>query len=123
MAHGRSGFLVVLALGAAACGGGSARGVEPERAASPGLEVLLGDSAGIVAGKRVGLVTNQTGVDATGMSDVDRLRSAGVQLVALFSPEHGFRGTADPGEAVESTTDSATCRTRGRATTPTSPPP
>jgi uncharacterized protein YbbC (DUF1343 family) len=108
MAHGRSGFLVVLALGAAACGGGSARGVEPERAASPGLEVLLGDSAGIVAGKRVGLVTNQTGVDATGMSDVDRLRSAGVQLVALFSPEHGFRGTADPGEAVESTTDSAT---------------
>jgi len=108
MAHGRSGFLVVLALGAAACGGGSARGVEPERAARPGLEVLLGDSAGLITGKRVGLVTNQTGVDATGMSDVDRLRSAGVRLVALFSPEHGFRGTADPGEAVESTTDSAT---------------
>jgi uncharacterized protein YbbC (DUF1343 family) len=108
MAHGRSGFLVALALGAAACGSGTARGVEPEGAALPGLEVLLGDSAGLIAGKRVGLVTNQTGVDATGMSDVDRLRSAGVNLVALFSPEHGFRGTADPGEAVESTTDSAT---------------
>jgi uncharacterized protein YbbC (DUF1343 family) len=95
--------------GVAACGGGAAGGVEPERIpALPGLEVLLGDSAGLIAGKRVGLVTNQTGVDATGMSDVDRLRSAGVQLVALFSPEHGFRGTADPGELVESTTDSAT---------------
>jgi len=109
MAHGRSRFLVMLVLGVAACGGGAAGGVEPERRpALPGLEVLLGDSAGLIAGKRVGLVTNQTGVDATGMSDVDRLRSAGVQLVALFSPEHGFRGTADPGELVESTTDSAT---------------
>ena len=109
MTHGRSGFLVTLLLGIAACGGGAAGGVEPERRpAVPGLEVLLGDSAGLIAGKRVGLVTNQTGVDATGMSDVDRLRNAGVQLVALFSPEHGFRGTADPGELVESTTDSAT---------------
>jgi uncharacterized protein YbbC (DUF1343 family) len=39
---------------------------------------------------------------------VDRLRGAGISLVALFSPEHGFRGTADPGAAVGSTTDSAT---------------
>lgn len=109
MAHGRSGFLVMLVLGLAACGGGAAGGVDPaRRPAVPGLEVLLGDSAGLIAGKRVGLVTNQTGVDATGMSDVDRLRGAGVNLVALFSPEHGFRGTADPGELVESTTDSAT---------------
>jgi uncharacterized protein YbbC (DUF1343 family) len=56
----------------------------------------------------VGLVTNQTGVDRAGVSDVDRLLGAGITLVALFSPEHGFRGAADPGAAVASATDSAT---------------
>jgi uncharacterized protein YbbC (DUF1343 family) len=74
----------------------------------PGIEVLLADSAHLVRGRRVGLVTNQAGVDANGVSDVVRLRTAGVQLVALFSPEHGFRGAADPGAAVASSVDSAT---------------
>jgi uncharacterized protein YbbC (DUF1343 family) len=74
----------------------------------PGLEVLLSDSLHLVRGRRVGLVTNQAGVDQAGMSGVDRLRGAGISLVALFSPEHGFRGTADPGAAVGSTTDSVT---------------
>jgi uncharacterized protein YbbC (DUF1343 family) len=55
----------------------------------------------------VGLVTNQGGVDAQGVHAVERLRGAGVNLVALFSPEHGFRGTAAPGEAVATTRDSA----------------
>lgn len=83
----------------------------PQRAAGPvrpGIDVLLGDSLYLVRGARVGLVTNQSGVDARGVSDVERLRSAGVRLVALFSPEHGLRGTADPGAAVASSTDSAT---------------
>lgn len=107
--HVRSAWVMMVAVGAAACGGGTAPGVVPvRRAAQPGLDVLLGDSAALVTGKRVGLVTNQSGVDATGVSGVDRLRAEGVQLVALFSPEHGFRGNADPGEAVASTTDSAT---------------
>jgi uncharacterized protein YbbC (DUF1343 family) len=75
---------------------------------SPGIEVLLADSAHLVKSRRVGLVTNQAGVDANGVSDVVRLRAAGVQLVALFSPEHGFRGAADPGAAVASSVDSAT---------------
>jgi len=70
--------------------------------------VLLADSAHLVRGRRVGLVTNQSGVDASGVSDVVRLRAAGVRLVALFSPEHGFRGAADPGAAVASSVDSAT---------------
>ncbi|MEP6745129.1 MAG: DUF1343 domain-containing protein, partial [Gemmatimonadota bacterium] len=111
--HVRSAWMVVVGIGVAACGGG----VAPEevvpvrraaRATRTGLEVLLGDSAALVAGKRVGLVTNQSGVDATGVSGVDRLRSAGIALVALFSPEHGFRGNAEAGEAVASTVDSAT---------------
>jgi len=56
----------------------------------------------------VGLVSNQAAVDAAGISDVERLLGAGVRLVALFSPEHGFRGSAAPGEAVASSRDSAT---------------
>jgi uncharacterized protein YbbC (DUF1343 family) len=74
----------------------------------PGLEVLLTDSIHLVRGRRVGLVTNQAGVDHAGQSGVDLLLAAGVRLTALFSPEHGFRGTADPGAAVASATDSAT---------------
>jgi uncharacterized protein YbbC (DUF1343 family) len=74
----------------------------------PGIGVLLTDSLRLVRNRHVGLVTNQAGVDADGVSDVARLRAAGVQLVALFSPEHGFRGAADPGAAVASSKDSAT---------------
>jgi uncharacterized protein YbbC (DUF1343 family) len=74
----------------------------------PGIDVLLTDSLHLVRHRSVGLVTNQTGVDADSVSDVTRLRAAGVELVALFSPEHGFRGAADPGAAVASSKDSAT---------------
>jgi uncharacterized protein YbbC (DUF1343 family) len=74
----------------------------------PGIDVLLTDSLAVVRGRRVGLVTNQAGVDAHGVSDVARLRAAGIRLMALFSPEHGFRGATDPGAAVASSLDSAT---------------
>jgi uncharacterized protein YbbC (DUF1343 family) len=61
--------------------------------------VLVRDSIDQLRGKRVGLVTNQTGVDENGASSIDRLFAAlparGGQLVALFSPEHGIRGTED----------------------------
>lgn len=111
--HGHLGArVVVLAFGAllTACAPGPrpAGPVAPLVPVRPGIEGILGDSAGILRGKRVGLVSNQAGVDAAGVSDVDRLLSAGVRLVALFSPEHGFRGSADPGENVPSSVDSAT---------------
>jgi len=62
----------------------------------PGIEVLLSDSAHLIAGKRLGLLTNNTGVDHLGRRDVDLLHSAqGARLTVLFSPEHGFRGTED----------------------------
>jgi uncharacterized protein YbbC (DUF1343 family) len=67
----------------------------------PGISVLLDDRIGLIRGLRVALVTNQTGVDEHGDSDIDllrndaRARKARVQLVALFSPEHGIRGTED----------------------------
>jgi uncharacterized protein YbbC (DUF1343 family) len=89
----------------------------------PGIDVLLSDSLALVRDRRVGLVTNQAGVDARGISDVARLRAAGIGLVALFSPEHGFRGAADPGAAVASSIDSATglpiYSLYGRTTAPT----
>lgn len=71
----------------------------------PGIEVLLTDSMHLVRGKRLGLLTNQTGVDAAGRRDVDRLLAEDLRLVALFSPEHGFRGAEDrPGlpDAIDS---------------------
>ena len=75
----------------------------------PGVEVLLEDSLHLVAGRRVALLTNQTGVDASGRSSIDRIfEHPDVNLVALFAPEHGIRGTADPGEAVEDERDATT---------------
>jgi len=54
----------------------------------------------LIRGRRIALITNQTGIDERGVSDIDRLRGpaatdAGVRLVRLFSPEHGIRGTED----------------------------
>lgn len=85
----------------------SHRGIEGESGpVRPGIDVLFDDSLHLVAGKRVGLITNQTGVDAAGRSSIDRLfEHPDVDLVGLFSPEHGIRGTADPGEAVDDGVD------------------
>lgn len=61
-----------------------------------GIDVLAEEGFARLKGKRVGLLTNQTGVTRTGESTIDALFSApGVKLVALFSPEHGIRGDAD----------------------------
>ena len=92
--------------------GCAAPGPQPQSAAPapvrPGIDVLLSDSMELVRGRRVGLVTHRAGVDSRGTSDVTRLRDAGIRVMALFSPEHGFAGAADPGAAVASSVDSAT---------------
>lgn len=76
------------------------------QAVRPGIDVLLGDSAHVIEGLRVGLITNPTGVDAAGRSTIDRLRDhAGVELVRLFAPEHGLRATQGEGETVLDGTD------------------
>jgi uncharacterized protein YbbC (DUF1343 family) len=61
----------------------------------PGIEVLVTDSAHLVRGKRLGLLSNHTGIDRQGRRDVDVLLANGQGLTTLFSPEHGFRGTED----------------------------
>ena len=103
-----------LSIGFNACGGNSRpdNGPVPEegpdgmplrvnRRVRPGISVLMDDSIKLVAGKRVALVTNQTGVDERGRRTIDLLASdpratrADVKLVRLFSPEHGIKGGAD----------------------------
>lgn len=73
----------------------------------PGIDVLARDGFAPLKGKRVGLVTNHTGRSANGATTIDSIQqAAGVQLVALFSPEHGIRGILD--DKVASTRDEKT---------------
>jgi uncharacterized protein YbbC (DUF1343 family) len=61
-----------------------------------GLDVLVAQNFAPLSGKAVGLVTNQTGIDAQGRRGIDLLAAApGVNLQAIFSPEHGITGLAD----------------------------
>ena len=76
---------------------------------TPGLEVLLRDSIHLVRGKRVGFITNQTAVSSTGESGIDLLhRAPGVQLVALYGPEHGLRGGVEGGVKIDASRDEKT---------------
>ncbi|MGL5261124.1 MAG: exo-beta-N-acetylmuramidase NamZ family protein [Bacteroides sp.] len=74
-----------------------------------GIEVLKSQNFKILEGKRVGLITNPTGVDNQLRSTVDILYHApNVNLVALYGPEHGVRGDIHAGDKVDSSTDPAT---------------
>ncbi|HEX5724958.1 MAG TPA: DUF1343 domain-containing protein [Longimicrobiaceae bacterium] len=120
--------LLALSLAAALLGGAACRTGSPQDGAQggpdsvpppagpagrsavlPGLEVLLRDSMHLVRGKRVGLITNQTALTSRGEHAVDVLaRAPGVNLVALYGPEHGVRGNIEGGTKIENQRDSAT---------------
>lgn len=97
-----------------AAGPGTGRGATSAGAAPvrvrPGIEVLLTDSLSLVRNRRIGLVTNQSGVDRNGARDIDRLISSGIRVTAMFAPEHGPRGSIDVDVRPErrQETDSAT---------------
>jgi len=75
----------------------------------PGLEVLLSDSIHLIRGLSVGLITNHTGIDSRKVHGIDRLvENPDVELVALFSPEHGIRGEAEGGVGIQSQEDERT---------------
>ncbi len=75
----------------------------------PGIEVLAASDFSILKGKRVGLVTNPTGITSSFESTVDVLaRSSQFTLVALFGPEHGVRGDVTAGAKIDNFTDPAT---------------
>ncbi len=80
-----------------------------EPAVKPGIDVLRDRGFDILKGKRVGLITNATGVTSDLQSTIDVLfNSPVVKLVALYSPEHGVRGDADAGKEVSSFNDART---------------
>jgi uncharacterized protein YbbC (DUF1343 family) len=91
------------------CAAGAGTGAAPARV-RPGIEVLLTDSIHLVRNRRIGLVTNQSGVDTRGRRDLDLLLAAGLSVTAVFAPEHGLRGAIDVDVAPTSRqeTDSAT---------------
>ncbi|MBI5771936.1 MAG: DUF1343 domain-containing protein [Verrucomicrobia bacterium] len=74
-----------------------------------GNEVLAANGFRELAGKRVGLITNPSGVNSRLATTIEVLRAApGVQLVALFGPEHGIYGDVPAGDKIESRTDTRT---------------
>lgn len=74
-----------------------------------GLEVLKESNFKVLEGKRVGLITNPTGVDVNMKSVIDILHEAeNVDLVALFAPEHGVRGDRHAGDFIEDERDPLT---------------
>lgn len=75
----------------------------------PGVEQLEARQFDILKGKRVGLITNPTGINSKLKPTIDILNEAeGVNLVALFGPEHGVRGDHAAGDYVENFTDPKT---------------
>ena len=99
-------LLIAAALGVMAAGYNNSR-----------HRLILGDERSdiylpLLAGQRVALLSNQTGVirqaDGSLKHVLDYMIEQGVQVTAIFSPEHGFRGTADAGELVRNDIDEQT---------------
>ena len=72
-----------------------------------GLDVLAANNFAPFQGKKIGLITNHSGIDRLKNRNIDLMRKAGIQIAALFSPEHGFAGVEDK-EGLGNTTDAAT---------------
>lgn len=97
---------------AARCNPQNEKQAEPAKSAVAEAAIATGAEqvarvATLCAGKKVGIVANQTS-QVAGVHLLDTLRSVGVEVVVVFGPEHGFRGDAADGQKVESGTDPAT---------------
>ncbi|MEY2228627.1 exo-beta-N-acetylmuramidase NamZ domain-containing protein [Streptomyces sp. BF23-19] len=91
--------------GAGGAGGATAAGGRVRT----GFERLAADGYAVLAGQKVGVVTNPTGITADARHLVDVLHAdERVDLVAVFGPEHGFRGTAQAGDSEGASRDPAT---------------
>lgn len=101
-------FLVILLLGFSTYGAFS-QDTLPKVKVKPGIETLQDKNFDILKGKKVGLVTNPTGVDSKLKSTIDILYEAeNVNLVALYGPEHGVRGNYEAGKHIDSYIDKNT---------------
>lgn len=81
---------------------GTRRMVAANHDARTGLDVLQDEHFAALEGKRVGLITNHTGLTREGKRNIDAMREAGINLTALFSPEHGLTGTEDKPDIADS---------------------
>lgn len=88
-------------------GAGGRRVVNRNAKTLTGLDVLVKEKFSRLAKLRVGLITNHTGYDREGTRNIDRMIEAGVNVSALFSPEHGLAGRQDQ-ENIEHGKDPAT---------------
>ena len=78
-------------------------------AVRPGIETFLADVPAALRGKRVGLITNNTGIDRARTPDIDLIaRHPHLRLVALLAPEHGIRGDVMAGETIADEVDART---------------
>jgi len=100
-------FAVLATLAVPALEAGTQRGGYRNAQTLTGLDVLASQGFASLKGKQVGLITNHTGIDREGRRNIDVMRQAGVDIVALYSPEHGFAGTADH-SGIGDVTDPAT---------------
>ncbi len=76
-------------------GPGNRRVVNRNATVENGVDVLAKDNFRALQGKRVGLITNHTGLLLDGRRNADAMKDAGVNITALFSPEHGIAGALD----------------------------
>lgn len=88
-------------------GAGGRREVARNGDVQTGLDVLIGEKFSRFQGKRIGLITNQTGLDRDGNRSVDKMVESGVKVTAMFSPEHGIFGVEDQ-ENIENSRDTRT---------------
>ena len=90
------GFLRALAVLVLSVASVAPANADERRPVLTGLDVLVRDGYRVLQGRRVGLITNHTGRDRGGRAAIRLLHEApGVELVALFSPEHGLHGLLD----------------------------
>jgi uncharacterized protein YbbC (DUF1343 family) len=89
--------------------GSAAASAAPAAAVLPGIEVFLSDVPAALRGKRVGLITNHTGIDRARTPDIDLIaRHEHLSLAALLAPEHGIRGDAAEGVTFDDEVDPRT---------------
>ncbi len=88
-------------------GPGARRTVERNSPVMTGLDVLAAQNFAPLQGRHIGLITNHTGLSRDGKRNVDLLRAAGIDVKAIFSPEHGLAGAEDRPD-IANTRDAAT---------------
>ena len=73
-----------------------------------GLDVLIKSHLKLFQSKRIGIISNPSGVTFDLVQNVDALKAAGAKVTAIYAPEHGFRAAAKEGEKVDTYVDDIT---------------